>query len=92
MEDTDKKPFDDIDGGIIHHVGEQGNYPQNKTRVNFAAVKVGKRRREEDVYGVCVCVCVRKGKGGQEGRGSNYIIIILKLATFNSPCIFHETD
>ena len=89
MEDTDKKTFDDIDGGIIHHVGEKGNYPQNETRVNFAAVKLA---REEERRMDMVCVCVRKGKGSQEGRGSNFIIIILKLATFYSPCIFHETD
>ena len=46
MEDTDKQSLDDIDGGVVHHVGEEGDHPQHKPRVNFA--EEVKRRRERE--------------------------------------------
>ena len=44
MEDTDEKTFDDIDGGVVHHVGEEGDYPQDKAWVNFATARERMRR------------------------------------------------
>lgn len=63
MEHTDKQPLDDIDGGVIHHVGEEGNHPQHKTRVNFAEkIKRGRGRgrgRERGEISVVRCVLHR---------------------------------
>ena len=51
MEHTDKKPLDDIDRGVIHHVGEEGNHTQHKTRVNFAEKMEREREREREKEG-----------------------------------------
>ena len=48
MEHTDKKPFDDIDRGVVHHVREKGNHPQYKTMVYFAEGRRGERERERE--------------------------------------------
>ena len=32
---ANKKPLDNINRGVIHHVGEKGNHSQYKTRIHF---------------------------------------------------------
>ena len=55
MEDTDKQSLDDIDGGIVHHVGEEGDHPQHKPRVNFAEEVKRERGRERERENVKKC-------------------------------------
>lgn len=79
MEDTDKQSLDDIDGGIVHHVGEEGDHPQHKARVNFAEeVKRGRENVKSAVRRVL-------------HHDINHIYTFVYLNN-DVPSIFHEAN